>query len=127
MGKRNNFNQLNTVEILDKFMQVSEAEWTNSEKKIARSAFDNAYEREIEALLKQVQEQASTVVDLDNLWQVHDFLSAKRYEVEGKYDFQYSVLLFVFAGLIKDGWLHLDELEGLDKDKLSKVIVLSRM
>lgn len=108
-------------------MQVSEAEWTNSEKKIARSAFDNAYEREIEALLKQVQEQASTVVDLDNLWQLHDFLSAKRYEVEGKYDFQYSVLLFVFAGLIKDGWLHLDELEGLDKDKLSKVIVLSRM
>ena len=108
-------------------MQVSEAEWTDSEKKIARSAFDNAYEREIEALLKQVQEQASTVVDLDNLWQLHDFLSAKRYEVEGKYDFQYSVLLFVFAGLIKDGWLHLDELEGLDKDKLSKVIVLSRM
>ena len=108
-------------------MQVSEAEWTDSEKKIARSAFDNAYEREIEALLKQVQEQASTVVDLDNLWQLHDFLSAKRYEVEGKYDFQYSVLLFVFAGLIKDGWLHLNELEGLDKDKLSKVIVLSRM
>ena len=108
-------------------MQVSEAEWTDSEKKIARSAFDNAYEREIEALLKQVQEQASMVVDLDNLWQLHDFLSAKRYEVEGKYDFQYSVLLFVFAGLIKDGWLHLDELEGLDKDKLSKVIVLSRM
>ena len=108
-------------------MQVSEAEWTDSEKKIARSAFDNAYEREIEALLKQVQEQASTVVDLDNLWQLHDFLSAKRYEVEGKYDFQYSVLLFVFAGLIKDCWLHLDELEGLDKDKLSKVIVLSRM
>ncbi len=108
-------------------MQVSEAEWTDSEKKIARSAFDNAYEREIEALLKQVQEQASTVVNLDHLWQLHDFLSAKRYEVEGKYDFQYSVLLFVFAGLIKDGWLHLDELEGLDKDKLSKVIVLSRM
>ena len=108
-------------------MQVSEAEWTDIEKKIARSAFDNAYEREIEALLKQVREQASTVVDLGNLWQLHDFLSAKRYEVEGKYDFQYSVLLFVFAGLIKDGWLHLDELEGLDKDKLSKVIVLSRM
>lgn len=108
-------------------MQVSEAEWTDSEKKIARSAFDHAYEREIEALLKQVQEQASTVVDLGSLWQLHDFLSAKRYEVEGKYDFQYSVLLFIFAGLIKDGWLHLDELEGLDKDKLSKVIVLSRM
>ncbi|MEH1833878.1 MAG: hypothetical protein V7L29_17855 [Nostoc sp.] len=108
-------------------MQASEAEWTDIEKKIARTAFDKAYEREIEALLKQVQKQASTLVDLGELWQLHDFLSAKRHEIEGKYDYQYSVLLFVFAGLVKEGWLHLNELQGLDKDKLSKVAVLSRM
>ncbi|NJM74095.1 MAG: hypothetical protein HC862_30640, partial [Scytonema sp. RU_4_4] len=53
-----------------------------------------------------------------DLWRLHDFLSARRHEVEGKYDYQYSVLLFVFAGLVKEGWLHLTELEGLDKDKL---------
>lgn len=108
-------------------MQASEAEWTDIEKKIARTAFDKAYEREIEALLKQVQKQASTLVDLGELWQLHDFLSAKRHEIEGKYHYQYSVLLFVFAGLVKEGWLHLNELQGLDKDKLSKVAVLSRM
>lgn len=66
-------------------------------------------------------------MDLGELWQLHDFLSAKRHEIEGKYDYQYSVLLFVFAGLVKEGWLHLNELQGLDKDKLSKVAVLSRM
>ncbi|HEY9692378.1 MAG TPA: hypothetical protein V6D15_09245 [Oculatellaceae cyanobacterium] len=108
-------------------MQTSEAEWTDIEKKIARTAFDKAYEREIKVLLKQVQKQASTLVDLGELWQLHDFLSAKRHEIEGKYDYQYSVLLFVFAGLVKEGWLHLNELQGLDKDKLSKVAVLSRM
>ncbi|MBK1986568.1 hypothetical protein A0J48_003250 [Sphaerospermopsis aphanizomenoides BCCUSP55] len=108
-------------------MQASEVEWTEIEKKIARTAFDQAYEREIEALLKQVQKEASTLVNLGDLWRLHDFLSAKRHEVEGKYDYQYSVLLFVFAGLIKEGWLHLNELEGLDKGKLSKVAVLSRM
>ena len=108
-------------------MQTGEAEWTDIEKKIARTAFDKAYKREIEVLLKQVQKQASTLVDLGELWQLHDFLSAKRHEIEGKYDYQYSVLLFVFAGLVKEGWLHLNELQGLDKDKLSKVAVLSRM
>ncbi len=108
-------------------MQASEAEWTDIEKKIARTAFDQAYKREIEALLKQVQKQASTLVDLGEMWRLHDFLSAKRHEIEGKYDYQYSVLLFVFAGLVKEGWLHLSELEGLDKAKLSKVAVLSRM
>ncbi|AFY47626.1 hypothetical protein Nos7524_1759 [Nostoc sp. PCC 7524] len=108
-------------------MPVSEIEWTDIEKKIARAAFDQAYKREIEALLKQVQMEASTLVDLDELWQLHDFLSAKRHEIEGKYNYQYSALLFVFAGLVKDGWLHLNELEGLTKDKLSKVSALARM
>ena len=108
-------------------MQASEVEWTDIEKKIARTAFDQAYEREIEALLKQVQKQASTLVDLGELWRLHDFLSAKRHEIDGKYDYQYSVLLFVFAGLVKEGWLHLNELQGLDQDKLSKITVLSRM
>lgn len=108
-------------------MQASEVEWTDIEKKIARTAFDQAYEREIEALLKQIQKQASTLVDLVELWRLHDFLSAKRHEIEGKYDYQYSVLLFVFAGLVKEGWLHLNELQGLDQDKLSKIAVLSRM
>ncbi len=108
-------------------MQASEVEWTDIEKKIARTAFDKAYEREVEALLKQVQEQANKLVDVGELWRLHDFLSAKRHEIEGKYDYQYSVLLFVFAGLVKEGWLHLNELQGLDQDKLSKVAVLSRM
>ncbi|WP_277128357.1 hypothetical protein [Chlorogloeopsis fritschii] len=108
-------------------MQASETEWTDIEKKIARTAFEQAYKREIDALLKQVQKEASTLVDLDDIWRLHDFLSAKRHEIEGKYDYQYSVLLFIFAELIKEGWLSLNELKGLDQDKLSKVAVLSRM
>ena len=108
-------------------MQVSEATWTDVEKQIARTAFDRAYKREIEALLEQVREEASTLVEVGDLWRLHDFLSAKRHAVEGKYDYQYPALLFVFAGLLKEGWLHLNELEGLDKDKLSKVAALSRM
>lgn len=108
-------------------MLESAAEWTDTEKKIARIAFDRAYKREIEALLKQVREEASKLVELGELWQLHDFLSAKRHEVEGKYDYQYSALLFVFAELVKEGWLYLSELEGLDKDKLSKITSLARM
>jgi len=106
---------------------VSEAEWTEVEKNIARSAFDQAYEREIEALLQQVREEVNTLVGLGDLWRLHDFLSARRHEVEGKYDYQYSGLLFVFAGLLKEGWLHLSDLEGLGRDKLTKVAALAKM
>ena len=33
----------------------------------------------------------------------------------------------MFASLVKDGLLQLDELEGLDKDKLSKIVAMSQM
>lgn len=108
-------------------MQVSEAEWTDLEKEIARTAFNKAYEREVGALLKQVREEVGTIAEVESLWRLHDFLSAKRHEVEGKYDYCYSALLFVFAGLLKEGWLHISELEGLNQDKLSKVAALARM
>ena len=106
---------------------MSEAEWTDVEKKIARTAFEQAYEREIVALLKQVREEASTLLEVGDLWRLHDFLSAKRHQVEGKYDYQSPALLFILAGLVKEGWLYLSELEGLDKNKLSKVAALARM
>ncbi len=106
---------------------MSEAEWTETEKNVARTAFDQAYAREVKSLLKQVREEATTVVELSDLWRLHDFLSARRHEVDGKYDYQYPALVFVFAGLLKEGWLQLNDLEGLNQDKLAKITSLARM
>ncbi len=106
---------------------MSEAEWTETEKNVARTAFDQAYTREVKSLLKHVREEATTVVELNDLWRLHDFLSAKRHEVDGKYDYQYPALIFVFAGLLKEGWLQLNDLEGLNQDKLAKITSLARM
>lgn len=108
-------------------MQASEAKWTDLEKKIARTAFDKAYKREVEALLKQVREEAEAIAEVKDIWRLHDFLSAKRHEMEGKYDYHYSTLIFIFAGLLKEGWLQMSDLEGLDRDKLAKVAALARM
>jgi Photoprotection regulator fluorescence recovery protein len=108
-------------------MQVSEAEWSKIEQKIAQEAFERAYQREIKALIEQVRERASAIAELEDMWHLHDFLSARRHEVDGKYDYTYSMLVFIFARLVKEGWLHLNELEGLDKSKIAKIAALSRM
>ncbi|OCQ91956.1 hypothetical protein BCD64_26250 [Nostoc sp. MBR 210] len=108
-------------------MQVSEIEWSKTEEEIAKQAFEKAYKREIEAVIQEVQQRSSMMTEADEMWQLHDFLSARRHEIDGKYDYRYSVLIFVFARLIKEGWLHLDELQGLEKDKLTKVAVMTRM
>jgi hypothetical protein len=108
-------------------MTVSDAEWSKTEKQIAQAAFKKAHERETHTLIKEVRERAGTIAEISDLWQLHDFLSARRHEMDGKYDYRYSVLLFVFAELIREGWLQFDELEGLDADKLTKVAALSRL
>ena len=108
-------------------MQVSEVDWSKTEKTVAKEAFERAYEREIAALIAEVRAQASAIAELDDMWRLHDFLSARRHDIDGKYDYSYSVLIFIFARLVKEGWLHLDELKGLETDKLSKVAALSCM
>ncbi|WP_416676815.1 hypothetical protein [Egbenema bharatensis] len=109
-------------------MSVNDAkDWSQAEKRIARIAFDKAYEREIAAVIKEVREQSSTIAELGDLWRLNDFLNARRHEIDGKYDYRYSVLIFVFAQLLREGWLHLDELEGLAADKRSKIVALTRM
>ena len=108
-------------------IQVIETEWSQAEEKIAREVFDKAYEREISALIKQVQQQSNQITELEHLWNLHDFLSARRHEIDGKYDYRDSSLVFVFALLLKEGWLHVDELAGLTSDKRAKIVALSRM
>jgi hypothetical protein len=108
-------------------MQVSEADWSTIEQKIAEEAFERAYQREIQALIKEVRQQANAIAQIEDMWHLHDFLSARRHEVDGKYDYQYSMLVFIFARLVKEGWLKLNELEGLDKSKIAKIAALSRM
>ncbi|OUC12390.1 MAG: hypothetical protein B0A82_22745 [Alkalinema sp. CACIAM 70d] len=108
-------------------MQATGISWAPTEKTIAKAALDCAYERETAALLQEVQDRAKNVLCLDDLWQLHDFLSARRHDIEGKYEEDCSSLLFGLARLVKEGWLTGEELTGLSPDKRSKVSALARM
>ena len=108
-------------------MKVNDVSWSDLEQEVAQAAFQKAYERETNALIQEVRDNAVQISELEDIWRLHNFLSARRHEIDGKYDYNYSVLIFVFANLIKQGWLHLDELKGLDRDKITKIASLSRM
>lgn len=102
-------------------------QWSSIEKEIAQELFKRAYDREISALIQDVREKANAITELDDLWRLHDFLSARRHEIDGKYDYDYASLLFVFAELVRDGWLCLDELESLNREKIAKVAALTKI
>jgi hypothetical protein len=55
------------------------------------------------------------------LWELEEFLSKRRKEIDRKYDYRYSVLPMVFAVLIREGRLNEEELQGLGEDKLNPI------
>lgn len=95
--------------------------WSKAEKKVARRAYDLAYRRECEALIKEVKARSRKVAEPDELWSLADYLWAHRQEIDDKYDYRYSVLPLVFARLASESWLSLADLEGLDPDKLATI------
>jgi len=108
-------------------LQTAEAPWSEAETLSAHTLFQKAYQRELNGLLATVQDRASHITSIDDLWQLHDFLSAKRHEIDGKYDERQSVIIFVFAQLLKEGLVQTEELSFLAPDKQSKIKALARL
>ena len=108
-------------------MQTTGLSWTAAEKEIAIAAFQQAYDRETKALVEEIQAQVTHLSSPEHLWRLHDYLSARRHDIDGKYDSRDPALLFAFSQLVKEGWLGLEDLEGLSAEKLKKVAALSRM
>jgi hypothetical protein len=95
--------------------------WSKSEKIIARRAYDDAHARELAALADEVRRHANAIAEPHHIWALHDFLTRKRKEIDQKYDYRYSQLVWVLARLISDGWLSEAELTGLAEEKLARI------
>jgi hypothetical protein len=100
---------------------MRDIQWSKAEKKTARKALDVAYHRECADLIEKIQSKAQKLSVPEDIWNLHDFMTKEIRNIGKTYDYRYSVLLWVFARLIKDEWLNIDELEGLSEDKLSRI------
>ncbi|MEX1318027.1 MAG: hypothetical protein AB1Z22_13000 [Synechococcaceae cyanobacterium] len=106
--------------------ETENAGWSEAELIIARCAFDRAQQRAIRGLVEAVQAQSRALDGVESVWHLHDFLSIQRHAIEGRFDFRLAGLLFVFASLVRDELLSLEELEGLEAVKLAKIAAMSR-
>ena len=52
---------------------------------------------------------------------IEEHLRRKRLEIDRKYDYRYSQLLFVFGRLIREGHLQVEQLNGLSPEKLDYI------
>jgi len=95
--------------------------WSNTEKKIARRAFDTALSREEAALLADFKTRAAAAATLDDMWAVLTYLKEQDVYMSRKYEFRYSVLISLFVLLRFEGWLEEADLAGLRDDKLTLI------
>jgi Photoprotection regulator fluorescence recovery protein len=93
--------------------------WSPSEKVIARKAFSVALEREFQALILEAKGKAARIEEPSGLWDLEQYLTERRREIDRVYDYRYSVLPLVFAELLRNGRVLEGELHGLGEDKLS--------
>ena len=98
-----------------------DTKWSPGEKKVAHAAFEAALSRERAAIRRHIEAMLSVSAEGPEIWAIRDYLNEKAREFDHKYDFRYSVLIDVFARLLAEGWLTLDELAGLDTSKLELV------
>jgi hypothetical protein len=103
---------------------MRDLKWSKTEKQIAKKAFEKAYERECSDLAKKIQSEAEKIKEPADIWRLQHFLNKKVREIDNKYDYRYSVLILVFARLIKDGWLMIDDLKGLGQEKIDRIASL---
>ncbi|MDQ1316065.1 MAG: hypothetical protein QG662_2174 [Pseudomonadota bacterium] len=95
--------------------------WSESEKKVARRAFDGALKKEYAALMNRLKDLAEKAGTPEDIWAIHDFLTEQRKMIDRKYDYRYSQLVMVFGGLLGEGRITDKELEGLKEEKLDLI------
>lgn len=98
-------------------MSIYDLNWSNDEKKIARKAFDNAYQREMDNIKSSLMDKVSQIKTNADIWAIEDFLLEKRKNVDSKYDYRYSQLIIVFGRLLSEGYLNEEDISELSEEK----------
>lgn len=95
--------------------------WAPTEKKLARIAFDKAFERQCTAITQEARRMLETTTAPSDVFRLQEYLTEQRKIVDGLYDYRYSRLLGVFSRLLSNGWLRESDIHGLQPEKIAKI------
>jgi Photoprotection regulator fluorescence recovery protein len=66
--------------------------WSNSEKTIARAAFDAALERDLQEVTQEAKQKANQIKKPANVWELERYLTQRRKQIDHKHNFRSSRL-----------------------------------
>jgi len=100
---------------------VHNLKWSDSEKKIARCVFQAALSAELQETIADFKRRAAAVSAPEEMWELEGYLRRRRTEIDRKYDYRYSQLIFVFGFLLREKRIVEADLAGLSQDKLEGI------
>jgi len=106
---------------------MNDIKWTNSEKKLAREIFESALHKELDEIIAEFKKSAAAVSKPDDLWPLLKRTARKQEEIDQKYDFRYSQILYVFSRLLREQRITEDDLSGLSEEKLAMIFKISEL
>jgi hypothetical protein len=101
----------------NKYPYPNEPTWSRSEKAIARAVFDAALKRELHEVMQQAKQRANQIKEPADVWELESYLTRRRKDIDGKYDFRFSRLTQVFGRLLFEHRVSEEQLRGLGEDK----------
>ncbi len=91
--------------------------WSPAEKAVARRAYDEALEVVRAGIMAEVKRRAAAAETMKEIWALEGYLQDARRQIDLMFDYRYSQLILVFAGLINNGYIDEARLDGLAEDK----------
>jgi len=102
----------------DSYSKLRQLKWSSIERAIARRCFERALRQELDAAIRSTKEIAAKIRQPSELWELEHHLTQIRKDIDRKYEYKYSKLVFVFADLVREGKLNIEDLHGLSEEKL---------
>ena len=106
---------------------MTDIKWSQKEKSVSRAAFEKALKNEYDNIIGTVKKKATNLSESKKIWELEDYLCNKRKEIDNKYDYRYSALILVFGRLVREGWITLKDLEGLEEEKIRRIQLVATM
>src|SRR5271169_6175876 len=103
------------------YPKEGEMRWSKSERAIARKSFDRALNQELQEVIQQAKKTAAEIKQASELWELEQYLTQRRKEIDRKYEYRASKLSYVFGTLLHEGRLTEHDLRGLREDKLEAI------
>ena len=103
------------------YASASDVTWSRAEKAVARRAYDAALERELREVMEDARQRASRIRQPADVWDLEQYLTQRRKEIDRKYQFRASHLTQVLGRFLLEKRITERELRGLHEDKLKSM------